>query len=507
MASPVTKKSDQPNERFTSTSSSPIPFTDGAVIVQKTAAGILADLERGVFAPYIERYHDGALDDPLVRAEIAGYLGRLDEMRSALDEVAASARRACLDAELGIYAGDPLEPLEEALRRIGDARGLLNLGRIAKKRGDPNSAIARAARALDAARAEGNAYFEARALHLDAWARIELGQPDGVEAAFAEIFELFDSVGERRFRGLAQNDLGYFLLSKNRADEAFVLFDRAYQAALELGVDDDIMIAFASRFFALYAEGRYVEVVARVEAERALAEQIGDGNAINYLLRLRTCALLAVGDARALGAAEAYHIEAARGTDWDRAAAPLLVERARAQAGDRSALDRIPDLVRSADERNEPTLSAFARLWHWAALADLDGPAAIVRWDELRGAADEKAGVMPALGPEIAAVDGAPRAFRVSAVGKIEIDFLNPECPITRAQGRALLDAAHLSAIYRETDGNATKMSARLDFDRRHLTRTMKKIGLKPKRTGRPKGQSSSGSRPQRSRRKKARDS
>ena len=334
----------------------------------------------------------------------------------------------------------------------------------------PAAFVAAEAARIGAERA-GDIETEGRGWHIRSEALRQLGRYDEIGDGFERSIALLTEADAPVWLACAENDYGWLLYGRGAREDALQLFETALDRLEGEGDTGRALTVRESLLWPVYDDGNYADVIAKTDEHAGLGAD--EPEPLPYIARIRTLSFLAVADDHgAITAAEGYEAIAAIGSGWDRAAAPLLLARARVAAGDIAALDRFPALV-GATEPLTRAMQAIARAWWWAALAIARPREACARRVELY----------------------APVARSLDAVAGIEARAvercIHPTLPVRLDPPPALsdplddLEAALYLAAYRQTEGNASRMAARLGRDRTVVSRRMRELGLDPLPHGR----------------------
>jgi tetratricopeptide (TPR) repeat protein len=278
---------------------------------------LLGAVDRGQFAAAIEYVNANpateALDEVLLRAEVALYLDRLDEAEEFLasfpnesrlplddpSEIGSAARRALL-VEAGVqYARGRFDAtLDLASRARAAARnasdGILELrsaydqGRAARRLGRDEEAAVHLAHALSLADALGNEYFAG----LIAFNRAQVANDQAVSPEITldltmRAISLLERSERLRFHALCQNFYGGLLADLGRIEEALALCESAEATASRLGLLEDTLRAANNRARALLSLKRYEEAIESltklVDWERVTGSGFTEYNALSLL--------------------------------------------------------------------------------------------------------------------------------------------------------------------------------------------------------------------------------
>jgi tetratricopeptide (TPR) repeat protein len=353
---------------------------------------LLGAVDRGDFTAAIDYANANpateALDDILLRAEVALYLDHLDEAEEHLSsfptdsrqpiddpsEIGGAARRALL-VEAGIqYARGRFDTTLELASRAREAAraaddGVLELrsaydqGRAARRLGRDEEAAVHLAHALSLADALGNEFYAG----LIAFNRAQVANDQAVSPEITldltmRAISLLERSERLRFHALCQNFYGGLLADLGRIEEALALCAAAEATASRLGLLEDTLRAANNRARALLSLKRYDEAISSltklVDWERVTGNGFTEYNALSLL----SIAHFAVGryEESRKCAESALQVARIALVERDVFDAELLLHRALA----RSATDRKAEIatMRSLRERAEQTGTDIQRL-------------------------------------------------------------------------------------------------------------------------------------------------
>lgn len=382
--------------------------------------------------------------DRVVAAEIALYLDRLDEIRESLAGISSTditargeagtvvRRTALILAEVALLRGDtaarPFEELAAAAAEAGDRLGALraryDVGRAYRKLGRRLDALEVLTVARDDARALGNAYYEGLVELERGSALHDLGDTSRARTALERALALLEASEGLRHFGVCLRVLGRVVEDSGDAERAVDMLARAEEIADRLGVVTDALEARVDMAGALVSVGRPAEAEARLDSV------LGESHPPSLSkLELRARALLAIARCErgryteaAEAASECVRLASLVGEETDRLGAQLLLQRAKALAGDAEAADDLRRLVSAADERGNKTHRIEVRAYMAEVLRRAHSLEA-ARW--LREALEHPGGVREGwLGAVVARIgrdlDSAP--MRIGDRGELVID-------------------------------------------------------------------------------------
>jgi tetratricopeptide (TPR) repeat protein len=338
-----------------------------------------------------------ALDEILLRAEVALYLDRLDEAdehlaslpaecRTHVDEdsdLGSVARRALL-VEAGVQYSrgrfdatlDAAARARAASKATGDheleLRAAYDQGRAARRLGRDEEAAVHLAYALSLADTLGNEFFAG----LIAFNRAQVANDQAVSPEITldltmRALSLLERSEHLRFHALCQNFYGGLLADLGRIEEALALCEAAEASASKLGLLEDTLRAANNRARALLSLKRYDEAISSltklVDWERVAGSGFTEYNALSLL----AIASFAVGkhDESKRFSEAALQVARMALTERDVFDAELLLQRAQTRLADNRRADIAQ--VRALRERAERSGTDIQRLASSVFLAQL----------------------------------------------------------------------------------------------------------------------------------------
>jgi DNA-binding CsgD family transcriptional regulator len=238
----------------------------------------LETLEDAVWSPKPAR---------MVRALRLLYTDRIDDARSALEELVAAAA---------------------ALRAPAEQVFLSYLSLVERRAGRFGLALQRAEAAYTLAEQTGREWTKPLALHLEAQALAHLGRADDARRIAADVLVLAEETGQQYRLGLVdQGMLGFLELSLGDSRRAVEYLDPAAELLHDLGADEPAVFTFLpDAVEALVEEGRLDRAAELLDRLEAPARRLQRGWALLAAARCRGLLAAARGD---VGAAEAAFAE------------------------------------------------------------------------------------------------------------------------------------------------------------------------------------------------------
>jgi len=322
-------------------------------------------------------------------AEIAIYLGRLDEAEAALALAPPSTFAAILDAEFDLGRG-AYETAIEKLEQLDDSDPLAARIVLDKARGTVmlerwQDLLRYAELTIVTAQCDRDRAIEGMGYRLRAIALRELGREDEQsDRDFLRAVELLRESEDLRFRAFAEVSYASCLVVTDRAVEAATLLDSALLTFTSLGLERDAQIAAHALAFADLVAGRYE--VALDRSLQALSIDRAQGLPRGESWALKAGALAAVYAGRldqALELSEALvSLCQMAGSVSELIEAHIIRYRARARAGDSSAVADLQAFLPAVDAIENPVVSATARvIFADAALGKLPNLQAFAAYD------------------------------------------------------------------------------------------------------------------------------
>jgi tetratricopeptide (TPR) repeat protein len=356
----------------------------------------LRDLDEGRFADAIPTFLEERKppsDDTahlLWWAEVALYLGKLDEVHAAIGagekasekhleeatpEGALARRRRLLKGEMHYFeqklgkAEELVAPVVEIAGRIGDTfaemRARYDLGRFARRRSEYALAIERLAVAAGLAASLKNDFYSGLIAFNRGISLYELNEMAAAERRCLEAVTLLTSTEDLRYRALAQNTYGGLLTDLGRYAEALSMLERAETTIESLGIQSDLQTIRGNVARVMFALGRYDETVVRLE--ELIAHERGSGHHYAEFLALSLLSRAELGrdrhDAARRAASEALRLSGVVGTPSDLLDARLLDARAKSRAGREGAADDLKALLADVDRSGSEHQRAEARIY------------------------------------------------------------------------------------------------------------------------------------------------
>lgn len=451
--------------------------------MEKTTAGILADLDRGRFALYIDGYLSGEVSDPLVRAELAGYLGRLDEMREALDELAPSERRTILEAEYALAANEDPETAAEPLKSLTSARAALGLARLAHRRSQMAECAAAAILARELAEVQNDSLTLGRAIYLEGVVASEQGD---VERAADRVRNATTHLAAEsgRYLAYAEGCLGHILCAGPKRALGLRYYELAYRRALDVGHLGDIYLHGLCYLIGIFGDGHYGRVLDDIADIIDGAQHPAHVDSRLSAERLQISAMLAAGKWSAALDAAAEHLDASlAGSEMTQLYGEAVYLRARAHAGEYDALGAFADVAARAETLDSGHAAALVKAWWWSSILQLDPIVAELRREELRGPAEAFDSAF--IAAELRAIDAAPRPVRMVRPGVIEIDYNGPDAYPRAKVVDAVTEAMDFRSATALTDGVFSRMEELSGRDKSFYSKKAARYGIEPHRPGR----------------------
>jgi ATP/maltotriose-dependent transcriptional regulator MalT len=219
-----------------------------------TEAGVslLGALDHGAYRDAIARYESseptGDAVDTIWRAEVAVYLGRLDDARVELDRLPATTDRdlanrvQILRAEIAFWdkrldeARDLVAPVIQSTWEVGDHQGHLRStllrARTELRRGNSAEALERLKEPRRLATVLGNDFYAGIIAHCRAFALYNLGDYKSAGHAFAEALRLLKSSEGLRWEMTCRTLHAGFLAEIGRYEDSLSELDHCEQVAL-----------------------------------------------------------------------------------------------------------------------------------------------------------------------------------------------------------------------------------------------------------------------------------
>jgi predicted ATPase/DNA-binding SARP family transcriptional activator len=176
----------------------------------------------------------GVLDEAVSLRRELGSAWALSQALSTRASLALTSGDAARARELRLEAADVSR---RAADRDGEARALVGLGEVARLTGEWEAARAYNQRAIALFRELGETWHVAAAVHNLGWIAAALGESDAALGAFAEMFELLTSVGNRRIAGgLCLAGLAHVLHARGESVLAARALGTAQRAFAAVGI-------------------------------------------------------------------------------------------------------------------------------------------------------------------------------------------------------------------------------------------------------------------------------
>lgn len=342
----------------------------------------LAALDNGRFAEAIVTFEvEGApvsgLLGQLWRAEVALYLDRLDtaaELLEALgrelDELVAedgslgtlARRKLLIRAEIAHFRGDlglarDLATQAAKCALLADdstsqIRAFIDLGRVARNRGEYSTALAHLATISELAKEQGTAFSQGLVKYYEGTTLMHTGRIEDARVALEQALSLLRSSENLRYAGMAYGVLGSTLCDLEKVEDGVAMLEEAERIAADLGIARDMMPVANNIARAMLVLGR------PAEAERRLVDLIGwerlTGDSVSELQALQTLAVAQI-EQRKLVEAEATASEVLRlaqalGSDGHTLDGRILLARVHSRLRDPKAITELRDLVAKCDD-------------------------------------------------------------------------------------------------------------------------------------------------------------
>jgi hypothetical protein len=399
----------------------------------------------------------------LWRASIAVYLGRVSEAREALRDAPPSVLGEILTAEVDLAEGR-YEEARTRLTRLSRlelslaARAAVDLARVAQQEGKLSDVRRFADDAILFARDANDLALEGMGYRLRAIGRSgSEGADEVAEEDFRRSVDLLRATEDLRFRAFAELSLARRLVVEDDAPGACALLDSAENTFLRLGLELDAQTAQNARAWAELVAGHYQDAFKRSIAALEIDRAQGCARGETWALRASAISAIFTGQiSEAVTLSDALlSLARVAGSVPDLLEAHLISCRARARAGDASALEGIESLLPAIDALEQGPLSATARVLKADALLGLDQTRAFVARDEAEAGRALRG---PWLQAELKHLDGRWSTQVVRREGsRFVVDF---------AMGVPCLPAAHLLLDYASLESVETKTTRKTEAAR-----------------------------------------
>ncbi|MGB5038707.1 MAG: hypothetical protein WBQ66_19015 [Blastocatellia bacterium] len=355
----------------------------------------LAALDHGRFAEAIVTFEvEGApvsgLLGQLWRAEVALYLDRLDtaaELVEALgrelDELVAeegslgtlARRKLLIRAEIAHFRGDlglardlATQAAKCALLADDSAsqiRAFIDLGRVARNRGEYSTALAHLATISELAKEQGTEFSLGLVKYYEGTTLMHTGRIEDARVALEQALSLLRSSENLRYAGMAYGVLGSSLCDLDRSEEGVAMLEEAERISADLGIARDMMPVANNIARAMLVLGR------PAEAERRLVDLIGWERATSdSITELDTLNMLAVAqieqrkfqEARA-SAEELVRLAATQGSKSSELDGEIQLARISAKCRESEAVENLRALVRRVDQSGSEFQQLEARIY------------------------------------------------------------------------------------------------------------------------------------------------
>ena len=341
----------------------------------------LAALDDGRYAEAIVTFEvegapvSGVLGQ-LWRAEVALYLDRLDvaaelieSLDAHLDEFVAedgstgtlARRKLLIQAEIAHFRGELGAARDLAAKAARFAlladdaasqiRAFIDLGRVARNRGEYATALSHLATVSDLAKEQGTPFLLGLVKYYEGTTLMHTGRIEDARVALEQALSILRSSENLRYAGMAYGVLGSTLCDLDRSEEGVAMLEAAEKIAADLGIARDMMPVANNIARAMLVLGR------PAEAERRLVDLIGwermTGDSISELQALQTLAVSQI-EQRKLVEAEATASEVLRlaqtlGSAGHSLDGRILLARVRSRSRDASAESDLRQLLTECD--------------------------------------------------------------------------------------------------------------------------------------------------------------
>lgn len=355
----------------------------------------LAALDEGRYAEGIVTFEvEGApVSGPmgqLWRAEVSLYLDRLDVAASlvetlgpVLDEFVAedgslgvlARRKLLVEAEIAHFRGDLGAARELASKAARFAlladdvssqiRAFIDLGRIARNRGEYSAALAHLATVSDLAKEHGTPFALGLVKYYEGTTLMHTGRIEDARVSLEQALSLLRESENLRYAGMTYGVLGSTLCDLEKAEEGVAMLEEAEKIAADLGIARDMMPVANNIARAMLVLGRPAEAERRlvdlIGWERAMGDATGELGTLKLLIVAQTELRKydeATANTQELDRLAGTHSHAGYALD-----SQILQARIRSRQRQPEAVETLRGLVRTADDRANEYAQAEVRIY------------------------------------------------------------------------------------------------------------------------------------------------